>query len=111
MVMAKGEKFLAALRGLQKKYKNIADVDGLGLALRVEICEKDGRTPSKLLTDKIVERGLSGKLRHGAERVGLILDVGGYYKNVLTLAPSLYIDDKEMAMSIELFDQIFAEVF
>ena len=41
MVMAKGKRFLEGLKELQNKHKEIGDVDGLGLALRAEICEAD----------------------------------------------------------------------
>jgi 4-aminobutyrate aminotransferase-like enzyme len=111
IVKAQGAKFVAGLKGLQKKYKNIGDVDGLGLALRLEICEADGFTPSKKLCDKVLEIGLSGQVDYEGEKVGLVLDVGGYYKNVLTIAPSLYITDAEIEMGIELLDKIFAKVF
>ncbi len=106
-VEEKGRKFLGELKELKKMYKNIGDVDGLGLALRVEICEADGYTPSKALTDKLLEEGLTGNLDYKGKKFGLILDVGGYYKNVLTLAPSLHIDDQEIDMAIELLDQLF----
>jgi len=107
LVMNKGKKFLEGLRLLKRKYKNIGDVDGLGLALRIEICEKDGYTPSKALTDRIVEEGLLGTLEYGGKKYGLVLDVGGYYKNVITLAPSLHITGEEVDMAIELLDQLF----
>jgi len=58
MVREKGRKFLDGLKGLQKKYRNIGNVDGMGLALRLEVCEEDGYTPSKALTDKILNEGL-----------------------------------------------------
>lgn len=106
-VEEKGRKFLGELKELKKMYKNIGDVDGLGLALRVEICEADGYTPSKALTDTLLEEGLTGNLDYKGKKCGLILDVGGYYKNVLTLAPSLHIDDQEIDMAIELLDQLF----
>jgi 4-aminobutyrate aminotransferase-like enzyme len=89
---------------LQKKYPYIGDVDGLGLAIRVEICQKDGFTPNKELTDKIYEIGLSGKLSAKGKRCGLILDVGGYYKNAFTLSPSFYITHKEIDLAVELFE-------
>jgi 4-aminobutyrate aminotransferase-like enzyme len=104
-VNAKGSYFIKRLKGLKKKYKNIGDVDGLGLALRVEICEADGFRPSKTLTDKICEIGLSGKLSAQGKKRGLILDVGGYYKNVFTLAPSFYISEKEIDLAVELFEE------
>ena len=100
----KGRYFIAQLKKLQKKYPQIGDVDGVGLALRMEICEKDGYTPNKELTDKIVNLGLSGSLDVKGKRRGLILDVGGYYKNVFTIAPSFYITEEEIDLGVELFE-------
>lgn len=101
----KGQSFLSKLKSLRKKYPQIGDVDGLGLALRIEICQKDGYTPNKELTDRIEEIGLSGKLSSGGRTRGLVLDVGGYYKNVFTLAPSFYITEKEMDLAVALFEE------
>jgi len=101
----KGRYFISQLKKLQKKYPQIGDVDGIGLALRIEMCEKDGYTPSKELTDKITNIGLSGFLNAGGKRRGLILDVGGYYKNVFTVAPSFYITEKEIDLGVELFEE------
>lgn len=63
------------------------------------------------MTDKIVEEGLKAQLEYKGKKYGLVLDVGGYYKNVLTLAPSLDISDEEIDMSIQLLDQLFGKVF
>ena len=101
----KGRYFVSRLKNLQKKYPQIGDVDGLGLALRIEICHKDGYAPDKELTDAIVNIGLGGKLSAGGKRRGLILDVGGYYKNVFTLAPSFYITEKEIDLGVDLFEE------
>jgi 4-aminobutyrate aminotransferase-like enzyme len=38
--------------------------------------------------------------------MGLVLDIGGYYKNVVTLAPSLEITNAEMDLAHELLDQL-----
>ena len=73
------------MRDLQKRHTEIGDVDGLGLALRAEICEADGFTPNKKLLDKMCDIGLAGELEHNGKKIGLVLDVGGYYKNVITL--------------------------
>jgi len=108
-VPKKGEYFISRLRKLQKKYPQIGDVDGLGLAIRLEICEKDGYTPNRELTDAIVELGLSGKLSAGGKRRGLILDVGGYYKNVFTIAPSFYITEKEIDLGCELLEEALSK--
>ena len=91
MVLAKGEYFLDLLRDLASKHPEIGDVDGLGLALRMEMCERDGFTPNRALADRMFQRGLEGNLSVRGRRLGLVLDIGGYYKNVVTLAPSLEI--------------------
>jgi 4-aminobutyrate aminotransferase-like enzyme len=108
-VPEKGQYFLSRLNDLKKKYPQIGDVDGLGLALRIEICQKDGRTPDRELADKVMNIGLKGKLTAGGRERGLLLSIGGYYKNVFTLAPSLYITHQEIDLAIDLFDQAFAE--
>ncbi|MGD0336160.1 MAG: aspartate aminotransferase family protein [Candidatus Omnitrophota bacterium] len=104
-VPRKGRYFISRLKKLQKKYPQIGDIDGLGMAIRVEMCEKDGYTPNKRLTDDIAEIGLSGKLNTGDKKRGLILDIGGYYKNVFTIAPSFYITEQEMDLACELFEE------
>jgi 4-aminobutyrate aminotransferase/(S)-3-amino-2-methylpropionate transaminase len=109
MVMGKGAHFLAGLKDLQKRHPEIGDVDGLGLALRAEICEADGFTPNKRLLDKMVDIGLAGGLEYKGKKTGLVLDVGGYYKNVITLAPSLHISTEEIDMGLELIDQVLSK--
>jgi 4-aminobutyrate aminotransferase/(S)-3-amino-2-methylpropionate transaminase len=106
MVMRKGAHFLEGLRDLQKRHPEIGDVDGLGLALRAEICEADGFTPNKKLLDRMVDIGLAGELEDGGKKMGLVLDVGGYYKNVITLAPSLHISAEEIDRGLRLLDQV-----
>ncbi|MFA5339911.1 MAG: aminotransferase class III-fold pyridoxal phosphate-dependent enzyme [Candidatus Omnitrophota bacterium] len=104
-VPKKGEYFVSRLKNLMKKYPQIGDVSGLGLALRVEICHKDGFTPDRQLTDAIMNIGLSGNLKTGSKKRGLILDVGGYYKNVFTIAPSFYIKESEIDLAVDLFEE------
>lgn len=106
MVMAKGAQFLEGLKDLQKRHPEIGDVDGLGLALRAEICEADGFTPNKKLLDRMFDMGLEGDLDHDGKKIGLVLDVGGYYKNVITFAPSLHISSEEIDLGIKLLDQL-----
>ncbi len=104
-VPQKGKYFTGRLNELKKKYPQIGEVDGLGLALRVEMCEKDGFTPNRKLTDDIMNIGLSGHLSAGGKKRGLVLDIGGYYKNVFTLAPSLYITHDEIDLAVDLFEE------
>jgi 4-aminobutyrate aminotransferase-like enzyme len=98
--------FLSGLKELKNRYAVIGDVDGKGLALRVEICAKDGFTPDKALLDRIVDEGIKGDLNVNGKKYGLVLDVGGYYKNVITLAPSLHITREEIDLGIRLLDEI-----
>ena len=105
-VMRKGAYFLGKLRELQKKHSEIGEVDGLGLALRMEMCEADGFTPSRKLADRMFQVGLDGELSANGRTLGLILDIGGYYKNVITLAPSLEITTAEIDLGTTLLDQV-----
>lgn len=105
-VAEKGAYFLEGLQALQRRWPQIGDVDGLGLALRAEICEADGFTPSKALLDRMAEEGMRGDLEVDGKRYGLILDIGGYYKNVITLAPSLEISREEIDLALKLLDAL-----
>jgi len=109
-VSEKGEYFLSLLRDLQSKHPEIGHVDGLGLALRMEMCEADGITPNRKLADRMFQRGLEGGLKIGNRAYGLVLDIGGYYKNAITLAPSLEISFEEMDLGRDLLDLIITEV-
>jgi len=108
-VAEKGEYFLSLLRDLQCHHREIGDVDGLGLALRLELCERDGFTPNRALADRMFQRGLQGDLRVGKTTMGLVLDIGGYYKNVITMAPSLDISREEMDLAHDLLDILIRE--
>lgn len=107
-VLEKGRYFLGLLHDLKKRHPEIGDVDGVGLALRMEMCERDGYTPSRVLADRMFQIGLDGDLDGGVRRLGLVLDIGGYYKNVVTLAPSLEITTEEMHLAHRLLDQVIA---
>ena len=107
-IARKGAKFLDGLKVLKSKYRNIGAVDGLGFALSIEITESDGYTPAKQLCDDIIEAGLKGDLTYNGKKCGIILNNGGYFKNIITLVPQLYITDEEIDMALELIDQLFS---
>ena len=107
LVKGKGAYFLAQIKQLQKKFpKVIGDTDGMGLALRIEICQEDGYTPDRALTDTIFAEGMKGDLDAHGKKMGLVLDVGGYYKNVFTLAPSFTMTEKDIDLGVELLEQL-----
>jgi len=103
----KGAYFLAQIKELQRRYpKVIGHTDGMGMALRIEICGEDGFQPDRELTDRIFAEGMKGDLTARGKRMGLVLDVGGYYKNVFTLAPSFEISEEEIDLGVELLEQL-----
>ncbi|MDB5972577.1 MAG: aminotransferase class III-fold pyridoxal phosphate-dependent enzyme [Hydrocarboniphaga sp.] len=111
MVMEQGAYFLDGLKQLQKRFRIIGDVDGLGLALRAEICAEDGFTPDKAMVDRLVDECMKGDLiGPGGRKHGLVLDIGGYYKNVITFAPSLHITRAEIDLGLELLAQALYRV-
>ena len=105
-VKRKGAYFLQKLAQLKAKHAEVGDVDGLGLALRMEMCEADGFTPSRRLADRMFQIGLEGGLSIDGRSMGLVLDIGGYYKNVITLAPSLEITTAEIDLAALALDQV-----
>ena len=109
-VMLKGAYFLKGLEELKRRYSIVADVDGLGLALRMEICAEDGVTPDKAMLERMVDEGLKGDLEAEGKRHGLVLDVGGPDKNVIALAPALTISYDEIGLALKLLDRLLHRV-
>jgi 4-aminobutyrate aminotransferase/(S)-3-amino-2-methylpropionate transaminase len=110
LTRVKGAYLLENLRDLKRRYRIIGDVDGMGMALRIEICAADGYTPDKAIVDRMVAEAMKADLDIGGKRYGLVLDIGGYYKNVITLAPSLDITYEEIDLAMQLLDQLFQRV-
>lgn len=104
-----GSYFLDGLRDLKTRHAAIGDVDGLGLALRIEVCEDDGFTPNQRLTRALKERAISKDLETDEGKMRLILDIGGRYKNVFTLAPALTIERRDIDRALMMLDQLFSE--
>ena len=69
-------------------------------------CGEDGFQPDRELTDRMFAEGMKGDLIARGARMGLVLDVGGYYKNVFTLAPSFEITEDEIDLGVELLEQL-----
>jgi|GEM_PF-2433002 4-aminobutyrate aminotransferase-like enzyme len=91
-----------------RQHPEIGDVDGLGLALRMEMCHPDGIAPWRELADRMFQIGLAGDLQIRGTTMGLVLDICGYYKNVITLAPSLEITSAEIDLAAVALDLFFA---
>lgn len=106
----KSARFMNGLNYLKSKYKCVGDVGGIGFALRMELTEDDGYTPNRALCDAMQEEGLKGDLSYNGKKCGLVLNNGGFYKNVITLVPQLYISEEEIDMSIDLMDQLLSRL-
>ena len=97
---------VAVLTLFGKVQPNILD-PGIHLrTLRVEICREDGYEPDRELADKMFAEGMKGDLDARGRRMGLVLDIGGYYKNVFTLAPCFRMTEEEIDISVELLEQL-----
>ena len=105
-VRSRGAYFLKSIQELKSRWKCIGDVSGLGLALRIELCESDGFKASRALADRMFNEGLKGDIMIDGKQYGLVLDIGGYEKNVITLAPSLLISEEEIDLGIKLFESL-----
>ena len=105
-IRERGAYFLKRIQELKSRWKVVGDVSGLGLALRIELCTEDGFTPSRALADRMFNEGLKGDIDIGGKKYGLVLDIGGYQKNVITLAPSLLITNEEIDLGIQLFESL-----
>src|SRR6266566_5734325 len=59
----KGAYFLAQIKDLERRYpKVIGNTDGMGMALRIEICQEDGYEPDGGLTERKFDEGMKGDL-------------------------------------------------
>ena len=87
---------------LQKKKPLIGDVRGKGLMIGIELV-KDSSTkkPAKDETKKIVET---------LQRTGVIIGLGGIFKNVLRLQPPLVISDEQAKTVLEKMDAAFSKL-
>ena len=84
---------------------------GVSRVQGIEICEPhDSFTPSKAIVDRMVDEALKADLEYKGKKYGLVLDIGGYYKNVITLAPALTISHEEIDLGLALLDQLMTRV-
>jgi 4-aminobutyrate aminotransferase-like enzyme len=58
----------------------------------------------------MVDEALKGDIEVDGRKYGVVLDIGGYYKNVITLAPSLHITKDEIDLALKLLDRLLHRV-
>ncbi len=110
MTREKGAYFLQGLQDLQRRHPDvIGNVDGMGLALRMELCEADGITPNTKLANALNQNAFRGDIEVDGKRYGLCLDVGGYYKNTVVFAPSVNITNDEIDLGLRLVERLIVD--
>lgn len=111
MTAEKGAYFLEGLKDLQKRHRCIGNVDGMGMALRMELCKEEDRyTPDTVLGKKLLNEAFKGDVEVDGKRYGVALDVGGYYKNVVVFAPNIHMSRDEIDLAITLVDKLLTRV-
>ena len=101
-----GAYLLEGLRDLQTRHPEIGDVDALGLAGRIEMCHRDGKTPDRAITRRIHRLALDRSVGTDMGPLRLVLDIGGHFKNVFTLAPDLNIDAPDIDRFLVIFEEL-----
>lgn len=90
-----GEKLLAGLNPLKKRFQSIGDVRGLGLMVGVEFVKPDNHSPSK---DK------AKAVQQACLKEGLILLTCGTNDNVIRWIPPLIIDENQLNEALGIFE-------
>ena len=91
-----GRVFMDGLREIQKKRTIIGDVRGKGLMIGIELVKDQSKTPAQKEAKQLVER------LHAA---GVVIGLGGIFKNVLRLQPPLVISEEQAKIVLKKFDK------
>lgn len=89
----------AELAALEDEYDVVGDTRGLGLMQGIELVDPDADGPRGVAPkpDPTLAKHVSKHLREA----GIVLGVGGYYKNVLRYQPPLVIGREQLERSLE----------
>jgi 4-aminobutyrate aminotransferase len=95
-----GERLLAGLRELQPRHEVIGDVRGLGLFVGIELVE-DRKTKAPATT-------LAHELEQSLFQKGLLVLQCG--ESVIRMAPPLVIDEHDVDVALQIFDECLSEM-
>lgn len=97
-----GNVFLDGLEDLQKKRLLIGDIRGKGLMIGIELVkDRKSKEPAREETKKLVEQ---------LQKAGVIIGLGGIFKNVLRLQPPLVISEEQAKTVLEKLDKEIASL-
>jgi 4-aminobutyrate aminotransferase len=97
-----GNVFLDGLVDMQKKRPLIGDVRGKGLMIGIELVkDPSSKKPAKDETKTVVEN---------LQKAGVIIGLGGIFKNVLRLQPPLVISEEQAKTVLGKMDDAFSKI-
>ena len=94
-----GQALMAGLKALQSKRPMIGDVRGKGLMIGVELVNPSDGSPSKDKARRILEE---------TKARGLLVGMGGFYGNVIRIAPPLSVTKDEVRQALTIIEDCFA---
>ncbi|MFQ5563995.1 MAG: aspartate aminotransferase family protein [Parvularculaceae bacterium] len=85
--LEQGKRFRTRMTALQDKCSALGDVRGKGLMMGLEFVEADGKTPARDKAKHVLEE---------TKARGLLVGIGGFYGNVIRMAPPLSVTAEEI---------------
>lgn len=96
-----GERYMGAMKELQKKYPVIGDVRGMGAMVGVEfVTDPATKEPATKLVADIVQHAL---------QKGLMIESSGLHSNVIRFLAPLCITDEQLDRGVAIIDEAIAE--
>ena len=96
---AQGANLMAGLKRLQQKHDFIGEVRGKGLMIGIEIVAPPTDSPDKAKTGLLLEE---------TRKRGLLIGMGGFYGNVIRLAPPLSVTADECRRALSIIEESLA---
>ena len=96
-----GRRFMAKLNTLAEESSVIGEVRGKGLMIGIELVGADGRQPNVEAVAEIMEKTKEG---------GLLVGRGGFYGNVIRMAPPLSVTDAEIDEGYDILERAIKTV-
>lgn len=97
-----GDRFLAGLHKLQKKYEVLGDVRGMGLMTAMEfVTDKKSKAPNKDACTQVFER---------ARELGALIGKGGLFGNIIRITPPMCVSEADIDFLVEVLDIALSEI-
>lgn len=94
-----GATLMAGLQALQQRYEFIGEVRGKGLMIGLELVDPADSSPAKDKARRLLEE---------TKKRGLLVGMGGFYGNVIRIAPPLSVTTEESARGLGIIEESLA---